>query len=62
METLKDELVVFELCCLEESVVEDADDEGVEAVRDEGDGEKFEGAEGGEHGDEDLGVSIMDLP
>lgn len=54
MEAFEDEFVVFELCCFEESMVEDTDYERVEALRDEGYGEEFEGAECGEYGDEDL--------
>ena len=46
MKALENKLVVFELCCFEESVMEDADDEGVKTVRDKGYGEEIEGAEG----------------
>lgn len=56
METLEDELVVFELCCFEESVMEDPNDQGVESVRDEGYREEIEGAERGKQRDEDLGL------
>lgn len=55
METFQNDLVVFQRGGHQETVVEDAKDEGVEAMRDGGQGDQGAAEEGGEDLDEDLG-------
>ena len=54
MEAFQNDLVVLQRGGHQETVVEDAQDEGVEAVRDGGQGDQGAAEEGGEDLDKDL--------
>lgn len=54
MEAFQNDLVVFQRGGHQETVVEDAQDEGVETVRDGGQGDQGAAEEGGEDFDKDL--------
>lgn len=61
VEDFEDEFVIFELGGFEKPVVEDAEDEGVQAVRGEGYGEEVKGSECREDRDEDLNGQLSPM-
>lgn len=56
MEAFQHQLVFFDGCCDQKTVVEDAQDEGVEAMRHEGEREESSGGEGRQDVHENLPI------